>query len=206
MEKIDNIQVFAVSVAQIMDQLYRSFPMPCRVSASTLEELYGPSAAETEPRVIQPNEADYSSLLPHGFRENTSLAHVAFEAYSESVQSSDGYVIWYWTRDQRISLRDLRQRVIEVTKVFDATLDFLLREQYICKTSENPTYMPFHRGFEYVLTSKGFSHLNKSFEGGTIRDEFQHRTSNRVFTAVKGTGDVAAAGKAIVDALSAFFM
>lgn len=80
MEKIDNIQVFAVSVAQIMDQLYRSFPMPCRVSASTLEELYGPSAAETEPRVIQPNEADYSSLLPHGFRENTSLAHVAFEA------------------------------------------------------------------------------------------------------------------------------
>jgi hypothetical protein len=201
-QQLDNVQVFAASVARIMDQLYRSFPLPCQVSWSELEELYGPSAADKEPRVLQPGEADYESLLDQSFRVETALAYVAFESYSENVNARSGHPIWYWTPEQRRALRDLRQQMVEVTRIFDATLEFLLREQYIHRASE--PLMP-GRGCDYVLTSKGFAHLNKRFEGGTIRDEFQHQTSSRVLQIVKGGGDVATAGKALVDALSTFF-
>lgn len=203
MQRLDNIQVFAASVAEIMDQLYGSFPLPCQVSWSELEGLFGPSATDKEPRVIQPSEPEYESFFSGSFRAETDLAYVAFESYSEYQRPRDGEEIWYWTPEQRKTLRDLRRQVVEAKRVFNATLDFLLREAYVHKTSE--ATVGGHE-CEYVLTSKGFAHLNKKFEDGTIRDEFHYRTLHRVLQIVKGGGDVATAGRGVVDALSTFFL
>jgi hypothetical protein len=201
--QLDNVQVFAASVAIIMDQLYRSFPLSCSISTSTLEMLYGPSDTETKPRLIHPGEPDYEALLPESFLEDTAISYVCFEQYSEYVNARPGKTLAHWTQDQRRNLAALRNRERGAKEIFNATLSFLVRERYIVQTSQLKKQPP---SCEYVLTSKGFAHLNKKFEGGTIRDEFQHKTSDRIFQLVKGGGDVATAGKALVDALSTFFM
>lgn len=200
MKQLVNIQVFAVSVAQIMEQLDSAFPLPSQVSTSHLDEIFGPTAKEIEPRVINPGEPDYEALLPYGFVVECDLVYVSSEQYSESVGARHGEPIGYWTEDQRKAISARRLQVREASKIFDATLEFLLREGYAVEVGQ--ATQPYLR--EYVLTSKGFAHLNKKFEGGTIREEFQHRTLDRVFQLVKGGGDVAIAGTALVNALSIF--
>jgi hypothetical protein len=199
MSTLANIQVFAESVAQIMRQLDSSFPLPCEIARGYLSDLYGPTQVESEPRIIEPEDSDYNVCFPYSFMPETALAYVSGEQFSTDVSAREGRPLAFWTPGQRTELARLRKQVRDAEEIFDATLEFLLREGYVVRVSQASAK-------EYVLASKGFAHLNKKFEGGTIRDEFQNKTSNRVFQLVKGGGDVATAGKAIVDALSTFLM
>lgn len=205
MEKLDNIQVFAFCVAEVMDQLYAAFPIPTELSSSRVSEVYGPSREDSEPRLVQPQDADYADLFRWGLSERAGLADAAYETYPEPYnQPREGDPFLFWTYEQRISIRDHRVRAREAEGIYRATVAFLLREEYIKDVP--PPEGPGPRGqTPFVLTSKGFAHLNKKFEGHTIRDEFHYGTAKKVFKVVKGAGEVTSAAKSVVDALATFF-
>ena len=199
MDKLDNIEVFALCVAEIMDKLYTAFPIPTALPESCVAASYEPSQEESQPRIVQPEDPDYESLFSRGrgFGEFAGLAHAAEEwVYEESYGPIFGKPFQYWTDEQRQAIREHRVRARDVERIHKETVRFLVREGYVNDISLPDGEGECHRE-SLVLTSKGFAHLNKKFEDGTIREEFHFRTVKKLVGAIKAGGEVVSAAQKI---------
>jgi len=203
-QNFENIEVFALNVAEIMDSLYIEFPIPINLPASELVESYGPSDLEAEPRIIGVDDSDYLELFSLGFDELSGLDVASGEGINLARNARKGQPYKYWTMEQRQAIKGKRLRQRHVEKIRNHTIKFLLREGFIKDVDDEHSTK---RGYTptLVITSKGFAQMNKQFEGGAISERFNVQHAKGITAALKTGSDVAKAGETLVRVLSAFF-
>ncbi|WP_144778898.1 hypothetical protein [Marinobacter maritimus] len=205
LQDIENIKIFALSVAEVMDSLYERFPIPCSLPSSELINSYGPTDADVKPRKVEVADGDYLDLLPYGFDEYASIENASGESFDERRCAEKGYPFLFWTKEQRKAIKSKHLRQRHVKRIREHSIRFLLREGFITDVEANDPGK--HKNFsKLVITSKGFAQMNKQFEGGVIREKFHFRYAKELATTVKEVGGVARAGDTLVRVLSAFFM
>lgn len=204
MNKLNNIEVFALCVAEIMEELYTAFPIPVALQKIRVPYSYGTSVQESTPRTVQPDDPEYQTLFNYGFHTSAAPSDVAADLFPQHYLAKYGQPLKYWTNKQRLAIQDGRDRVREAERIHNSTVRFLVNEGYIKDTSpsnEKPPSRPL-----LVLTSKGFAHLHKKFENGTIRDEF-HSVKN-LFDKIKTGAEVVSTAQQVgglVQTLASFF-
>ena len=190
-----------------MKQTFAAFPLFTSINAASLSTRYGLQDTHVRPRVIAPTDPDYDDLFDVGYAPIADY-HVLLDGgtYDEDgrhiLGARPGQSFNYWTRQQAETIRSVLAQVTLAQRIHAATLDFLVLEGYLHQRETSQQARETVR--TYLLTSKGFTHLNKTFEGNTISDAMRIEAAKTVFHGVKGAGEVAAAGEQLLKFVLAF--
>lgn len=208
-EEIDNITIFSGCVSEFLDTLWKAFPLPARLSPSNVsEELYAHLKEGTTARVITSDEPDYEEYISyavsaHQFQYgHPPLSSVAIADYAANSPFTRGEPYVYWTREQRLRMDRYCKLVPKTTKICEATLQFLVREGCIADVTPKDAKSTSTR--VYTLTARGFSCLNKKFEGTTIHDTLVEDGLKNVLNVVNTGANLAEQTKRLVQAVASF--
>jgi len=147
---MQNSEQFSLYTAKIFEILFENFPVPVGLDRQDIIDEYlcfNEHESLKELRVKR-DFADLVNMSPEGSLDN-ELKQKAIEIYPELEESV------YDLEDKKRT--DKQQQL----QILDGTIDFLLEEGFIIS--------PPSRG--YRLTSKSFSHLNKTFKKGKVESE-----------------------------------
>ena len=155
-----NIEQFSIYTAKIFEDLYSQFPVPVFIDRDRIITMYLKFDSHEEMRQyrLKSEAGDFFEMVNS---QNPELS------------------LWDADKQNNVEIAKARLRELEneerhdrVTQVaiFDGTLDFLVDEGLIVLVSNKG-----HR-----LTSKSFSHLNKTFEESAINEQ-----SKSYITAIK---------------------
>lgn len=141
---MNNSDLFSAFASQILAALHESFPIPIGLPKSRIiGELENHAELWDLKRKVSTVESG-TELLEAAGQMTSELREMAQQKKSELGSKIQGK----------------EQRIRQMESVFDGTVAFLVSEGFI-RSDENGTYQ---------LTLKGFTHLNKRFEQGTIQD------------------------------------
>jgi len=141
-----NMDQFAIYSGKILAELHDSFPIPKYLDGNKISSEY--------------------AIFRHSDELNETDTKREFFTILEQVGNETQ------KQDAKNTLPNLNERADQLRKekteayalqkaIFDGTLDFLVSENIIRESESG----------KYLLTSKGFSHLNKSFKSGAIADD-----------------------------------
>ncbi|WP_336916288.1 hypothetical protein [Vibrio cholerae] len=146
-----NIEQFSIYTAKIFEDLYSQFPVPVFIDRDSMIAMYLKFDDHEEMGKYRLNSqvGDFYEMVKN---KNSKLG-------SLDADQQKNYEI------SKVRLRELEDeqhndRLTQVS-IFDGTLDFLVDEGLII-------LLP-NKG--YRLTSKSFSHLNKTFEDASINEQ-----------------------------------
>ncbi|MGI5013307.1 MAG: hypothetical protein ACRYGO_19055 [Janthinobacterium lividum] len=142
----ENIDQFALYAAKLFELLYDSFPIPLTVDRNEVIAGYLAFDQDDEIKTLK-NKEGFAEILEYTDNEEMKArARKALPAIQTKIAGLE---------KARHSDKHRQEQI------YEGTLAFLIFEQIIRKCD--------HGG--YQLTSKGFSHLNKSFRDGSITPE-----------------------------------
>lgn len=155
-----NIEQFSIYTAKIFEDLYSQFPVPVFIDRDRMIAMYLKFDGHEEMRQYR-LKSEAGDIFEMVNAENPELG--------------------LWDADKQKSVETAKARLRELedeehhdrfaqVAIFDGTLDFLVDEGLI-------VLVP-NKG--YRLTSKSFSHLNKTFEDASINEQ-----SKSYITAIK---------------------
>lgn len=171
----ENIDQFAIYSAKIFQLLYDSFPIPKSINPNEVTAEYLTFELNDELDNLKlkldiANIAEYIVDDEPKLKEQTKLPAI---------------------KDQIMTLEE--EKLTDKNKqkaIYDGTLEFLTSEGLLRKYDNGG----------YQLTSKGFSHLNKTFKDGNITDD-KNKTNisvlKTIFDKTSDTSFQVAAGTAV---------
>ena len=141
----NNIDQFSIYTAKIFEILYDSFPIPSAIDDREIIKNY-----------LTFNKNKELEELKHK-RECIGLFSIINDEKANAIAKEYAPIInkQYSELEHELLVEKRQQK-----QIFNGTLDFLCYEGLIRECD-----------YGYQLTSKGFSHLNKSFKGGEITNE-----------------------------------
>jgi hypothetical protein len=142
----ENIDQFSLYAAKIFELLYDSFPIPLTIDRIEVISAYLAFDRHDELKNLEIKEGIAEIFEYTNNEELMATAKKSLPAIKAQIAELE-----------KIKLSDRSRQ----EQIYEGTLTFLMCEEIIRKHE--------HKGFQ--LTSKGFSHLNKSFKDGSISQE-----------------------------------
>lgn len=142
----ENIDQFALYAAKIFELLYDSFPIPLAIDRNEVISAYLAFDRHDELKTLKTKEGVAEILEHTDDEEMKARARKALPAIQTQIAELE-----------QIKRSDRRRQ----EQIYEGTLVFLTSEEIIRNYDREG----------YQLTSKGFSHLNKSFKDGSISNE-----------------------------------
>lgn len=174
-----NIEQFSIYTAKIFEDLYSEFPVPVFIDKDRMIDMYLKFDSHEEMRQYQ-FKKEAGDFLEMVNTENPELG-----LWDADMQNDVEIV--------KARLRDLEDeehhdRVTQEV-IFDGTLGFLVDEELIVLIPKKG----------YRLTSKSFSHLNKTFEDASINEQSKSyiTTIKTMFSETKSISREVLVGTAI---------
>ncbi len=144
---MNNIEQFSIYTAKIFEILYQKFPVSHTIAHKEIISDFLLFDKHEELKELKTNK-DMGELLEHSFSEAPRPDD--FKEKLENVKSQWRELENERRQDERIQL-----------EIYQGTIDFLLAENLLSTCSQGG----------YRLTSKSFSHLNKTFKEGKLENE-----------------------------------
>lgn len=144
---MNNIEQFSIYTAKIFELLYQKFPVPFTMDRNEIiyDFLLFDRADELKELKIKNDMAD---LLEHSYSEEPREKN--FKEKIETAKEQWRELEEERRQDERIQL-----------EIYEGTIEFLLAENLLSACRQGG----------YRLTSKSFSHLNKTFKEGKLENE-----------------------------------
>ncbi|WP_309266618.1 hypothetical protein [Aeromonas salmonicida] len=155
---MDNIEQFSIYTAKIFEELYSSFPVPKRIDNSEMISLY-----------LSFDKHDEIKKL-HSIKSRAELVGILKEADPEAFEEIIKPQLGAVYIDETLVVTEGKLRELEFEKqneiryqmsILSGTIDFLESEGLIVFVDKKG----------YRLSSKSFSHLNKSFKNGKVEND-----------------------------------
>ncbi|MCS3456886.1 hypothetical protein M2366_002992 [Aeromonas sp. BIGb0405] len=148
---MDNITQFSIYTAKIFEELYASFPVPKFIDQEKMISIY--LSFDKDDEISKEKE----------FVAAVELVKIFHEMDPDNVTTSHDYDERKVKSENKIMELNYEKRIDRDNQIeiFTGTLDFLISEGLILKIDRKG----------YRLTSRSFSHLNKTFEEGKVREE-----------------------------------
>jgi len=148
---MDNIEQFSIYTAKVFEELYSAFPIPKFINHDEIIALHLKFDGQDEIKKLR------SSTNTNEIRKMFGDCHPELGAWSNEDQKN--------FENAKAKLSDLenskQEDICIQSSILKGTLEFLKDEGLVA-------LIP-HKG--YRLTSKSFSHLNKTFEEATISEK-----------------------------------
>ncbi|WP_244156063.1 hypothetical protein [Photobacterium angustum] len=155
-----NIEQFSIYTAKIFEDLYSQFPVPVFIDRDRMIAMYLKFDSHEEMRQyrLKSEVGDFCEMV------NAQNPELGFWGANEQKNNEITKAKLKGLEDEK------RHDKVAQAAIFDGTLDFLVDEDLILLVP--------NKG--YRLTSKSFSHLNKTFEEASINEQ-----SKSYITAIK---------------------
>jgi len=150
----NNIQQFGLYTAKILDILYDSFPIPTSITRNEVIAEYLLFVREEE--LAEEEEAEYKVELKT--KEDFVELFKLIDSLSYEIKCEANEALPKIDEQLRALESEQNNDQNKQIVIYEGTLEFLVSEELIRK-SENGGYQ---------LTSKSFTHLNKTFKDGLI--------------------------------------
>ncbi len=156
---MNNIEQFSLYTAKIFEELYDSFPIP--------------KGLDHDKAISDCLSFDKHKEL-EDLKNKQDIAQLLIDIGHEDAERIEGKLSEF--KHEYSTLETEKRSEIRLQKaILNSTLEFLLSEGLVREAESGG----------YVLTAKAFSHLNKGFEGGVIKDEDSTyiKAIKRIFSA-----------------------
>ena len=142
---MNNIEQFSLYTAKIFEELYDSFPVPKRVDQ---DKAISDCLSFDKHKELQ------------DLKNKRDIAEFLIDIGDEDAKRIEGKLSEF-TKEHSTLDNEKHSEISLQKAIFNSTLEFLLSEDLVREAECGG----------YVLTAKAFSHLNKGFENGGIKDQ-----------------------------------